>query len=73
VRGRRHLGEQRRLDVLAGDEQLDRLGRRGVDEILALTGEEPELVPPAPLVQLADELELLVVARGDQGRAAPGR
>jgi hypothetical protein len=41
---------------------------RSVDEILALDDEEPELVAPAPLVQLADELELLVVARGDQVR-----
>ena len=62
---RRHLSQQRRLDVLAGDEQLVRLiaGReRGVDEILALGDEQPELVAPAALVQLADELELLVLA-----------
>jgi hypothetical protein len=65
----RDLGEQRRLDVLARDEQLDRLPARraaGVDEILALGDEQPELVAPAPLAQLADELELLVVAGGDQ-------
>jgi len=62
---RRHLGEQRRLDVLAGDEQLDRLDSgvaRGVDEILALGDEQPELVAPAPVPELADELEPLVVA-----------
>jgi hypothetical protein len=39
---------------------------RGVDEILTFRDEQPELVAPAPLVQLADELELLVVAGGDQ-------
>jgi hypothetical protein len=44
---RRDLCEERRLDVLARDEQL-------------------ELVAPAPVVELADELEPLVVARGDQ-------
>jgi hypothetical protein len=66
---RRDLPQQSRLDVLPRDEQLDRLdaGRTcGVDEILALRDEQPELVAPAALVQLADELELLVFARGDQ-------
>jgi hypothetical protein len=66
---RRHLREQLRLDVVAGDEQLDGLyayRRRRVDEILTLDEEEPELVAPAALVQLADELELLVVAGADQ-------
>ncbi len=58
----RDLGEQLRLDVLARNEQLDRLGGRRLDEILALADEQPELVAPAPLVQLADELQLLVVA-----------
>jgi hypothetical protein len=67
MRCRRDLRQQPRLDVLARDEQLDRLGCRGVDEILAFAGEEFELVAPAPLVQLADEFQLLVVARGDQG------
>jgi len=65
VRERRHLREQLRLDVLPRDQQLDRLdaGREpGVDEILSLDGEQPELVPPAPVVKLADELEPLVVA-----------
>jgi hypothetical protein len=65
----RHLREQVRLDVVAGDEQLDGLDRRRrrrVDEVLALDEEEPELVAPAALVQLADELELLVVAGADQ-------
>ena len=66
---RRHLGEQPRLDVVARDEQLDRLDpcRRGrIDEVLSLDEEEPELVAPAALVQLADELQLLVVPGADQ-------
>jgi hypothetical protein len=64
-----HLGEKLRLDVLARDEQLDRLDpcrRRSGDEILTLRDEQPELVPPAAVLQLADELELLVLAGGDQ-------
>jgi hypothetical protein len=63
VRERRDLREQRRLDVVPGHEQIDRLdtGRR-LDEILALDDEQPELVAPAPVVELADELEPLVVA-----------
>jgi hypothetical protein len=66
---RRDVREKRRLDVLAGDEHVDRFEScvaRGVDEILTLGDEEPELVAPPPLVQLADELELFVVARADQ-------
>jgi hypothetical protein len=62
---RRHVGEQCRLDVLAGQEHLDRLEAgvmRGSDEILPLGDEEPQLVPPAALMQLPDELELLVLA-----------
>jgi len=47
------------------DEQIDRLdagrGRR-LDEVLALRDEQPELVAPAPVAKLADELEPLVVA-----------
>jgi hypothetical protein len=65
VRECRHLRQQRRLDVLARDEQLDRLDagrRRGGGEILALRDEQLELVAPAPVVELADELEPLVVA-----------
>jgi hypothetical protein len=48
VAERRDLREQRRLDRLAGDEQLDRLdpGRsRSRDEVLALDGEEPLPLP----------------------------
>ena len=64
-----HGREQLRLDVLAGAQQLRRLdpGRpRSLDEILALDREQPQLVAPAPLRELADELELLVVPGGDQ-------
>ena len=62
---RRNLCQQPPLDILAGDEQLVRLVarcERGVDQILALGDEQPELVAPTALVQLANELELLVLA-----------
>jgi len=65
----RDLGQEHRLDVLAGDEELHRFDPgidRRLDEILTLRDEEPELVAPAAVLQLADELELLVVERGDQ-------
>jgi hypothetical protein len=65
VRERRHLGQQRGLDVLAGDQQIDGLDALG-DEVLSFDGEQPKLVSPAPVVELADELEPFVVARGDQ-------
>ncbi len=65
MRRRRHLGEQARLDVLARPQQVDRLGRRGRDRVLALDEEEAELVAPATLVQLADEPQPFVVARDD--------
>jgi hypothetical protein len=66
---RRYLREQLRLNVLACDENVRGLEagiEPGLDEVLALDREQPELVAPAPVVQLADELEPLVVARGDQ-------
>jgi hypothetical protein len=66
---RRHVGQQRRLDGLARDEQFDGgppCGASCLDQILALGDEQAELVAPPALVQLADELELLVVARADQ-------
>jgi hypothetical protein len=66
VRERGDLSQELGRDVLAGDEQLDRLDVGRGDEILALDDEKPELVAPAPVTELADELELLVVARGDQ-------
>ena len=73
VRQRRDRGQQLRLDVLARDEQLDRLdpgGARRRDEILALDGEEPELLALALLrEELADELQRRVRRRGDQRRA----
>jgi hypothetical protein len=47
------------------DQQLDRLEPghvRRLDEVLSLRDEQPELVAPAPVTELADELEPLVVA-----------
>src|ERR687883_545762 len=66
VRERRDLGEEFRLDRLACDEQLDRLDARlprRRDEVLALGDEEAELLAPAPVGELANELELLVLPR----------
>jgi hypothetical protein len=62
VRERRDLGQQLRFDRLPRHEQIHRLDRRRLDEILALDDEEAELVAPAPVAQLADELQPLVVA-----------
>ena len=70
---RRDVGQQRRLDVFARDEQLsgfDSDAARRSNEVFALGDEEAELVPPAAVLELADELELLVVARGDQALRA---
>jgi hypothetical protein len=66
---RRHLGQQLGCDVLSRDEHVggfDPGGEPGLDQILSLDREQPELVPPAPVMELADELETLVVAGGDQ-------
>ena len=66
---RRDFREQCLLDVLARDQQFDGLDACSLssgDQILTLRDEEPELVPPAAVLQLADELELLVLAGGDQ-------
>jgi hypothetical protein len=63
MRQRRDLGEQLGQNSLPCDKQLDRLDpriERRLDEILALGGKLPELVAPAPRLQLADELERLV-------------
>ena len=67
---RRRLGEQLRLDVLAGHEELDRFDsgpRRSRDQIFPLrreeTGREPVL---ASSKELPDEPELLVVPGPDQ-------
>jgi hypothetical protein len=68
------LGQQGRLHVLFGDEHLDRLNpgvERRLHEVLALRNEEPKLFAPAAVVQLANELELLVLARGDQAASEP--
>ena len=62
MRRRRDLGEQLRLDVLACAEEVDRLGGRRLDGVLALDEEEAELVAPPLVVQLAHELQPLVVA-----------
>ena len=70
----RDLAEELRLDVIPRDQELDRLdpcGQRSVDEIFSLGREESELVAPAAVVQLADELELLVLAGGDQAIRRP--
>jgi hypothetical protein len=69
VRHRRDPGEQCRLDVLAGDEQVDRLDprrRRRVDEILTLGDEQSELVPLPPALQLPDQLQARVGRGGNQ-------
>ena len=67
MRQGRDVGEQRRLDILAGDEKLYRLDPGGrLNQVLTFRDEELQLVTPAPVVELADELEPLVVAGGDQ-------
>jgi hypothetical protein len=71
VRERRHLGEQLRLHVFSRHKHVRRLDtgcEPRVDEILPLDGEQPELVPPAAVAELADELQALVLARRDQDR-----
>jgi hypothetical protein len=77
MRERRDPREQLGLDRLAGDEQLDRLdpGRRGgCDEVLALDGEEPELLALALLrEELADELQRRVRRRSNQRATPPSR
>ena len=73
---RRDLGEELGNDVLAGDEEFDRLdpgGRRGLDQILALDREEARLLALlARGEKLPDEPELLVSARLDQAASASG-
>ncbi len=70
---RRHLGEELRHDVLAGDQELDRVDRcvaRGLDQVLALDREEPALLAVlARSEELPDEPELLVLTRLDQAAA----
>jgi hypothetical protein len=65
VRERRDVGEQLGRDGLARDEQVDGLEAglvRRLDEVLPLRDKQPKLVAPAPVAELADELEPLVVA-----------
>src|SRR5579884_681898 len=65
---RRELREQPRLDVLTGDKHVLRLDPgfpRGQDDVLALDREQAELLAPPAFVQLANELQPLVFARGD--------
>jgi hypothetical protein len=65
----RHLGQKLGRHVLPGHEHVRGLEPRvepGLEQVLPLDRKQPQLVPPAPLVQLAQELEPLVVARGDQ-------
>jgi hypothetical protein len=65
---RRHAGEQLGHDGLPGHEQLDGLdacGRGRGDEVLALADEQSRLLAMLSLRELADELELRVVARRD--------
>jgi len=61
MRKRRDLRKQLGLDVFAGDEHVDRVDGIG-EQVLPLDDEQPKLVAPAPCVELADELEPLVVA-----------
>jgi len=62
---RRDLAEQLGEDVLARDEQLDRLepsGRRGFDQVLALDREQTRLdAVLSRREKLPDEPELLVL------------
>ena len=62
---RRDLAEELGQDVLARDQQLDRVDARrarSLDEVLALDGEETALLPMLPAGEkLPDEPELLVL------------
>ena len=66
VRECRDLREQLRLDVLAGDEPVDRLragGEPGLDEILSLAHEQPEPLALPARLQPADQLQARVRRR----------
>jgi hypothetical protein len=69
----RDLRQELRVDALPGDEELERVDalREGrVEEVLALGCEEARLVSVlARREKLADEPQLLVLARGDQAAA----
>jgi hypothetical protein len=63
VRQGRDLREELRQNRLARDKQLDGLEpdfEPGIDEVLALSGEQAELLALPPRSELADELELRV-------------
>ena len=75
--GRDELGARKPLDqgrAIGVDQRLHRL-EAGVepsrDEVLALAGEETELVPLAPRPELANELEARVRGRCDQASFKP--
>jgi hypothetical protein len=74
VTERRDLGKQLRQDVLARDEQLDRLDPcvpRRSDQVLALDREQAGFdAVLARREKLPDEPELLVLARLDQAASA---
>src|SRR5919204_3244816 len=73
MRERRDLREQLRLHRLPCHQEFHRLHARRprrLDEILALRDEEAELVAPATVGELPDELELLVLPRPDQVSSA---
>jgi hypothetical protein len=69
MRRSRDLCEKLRRHVLTRDEHVDRLdareGRR-LDRVLAFDEEIAGSLAPASVVKLADELQALVVAGGDQ-------
>ena len=69
MRRARNVGEQLRFDVLARPEQVDRRHRRSGDSVLALDEEQPELLAPALVVQLPNELEAVVVPGDDHSRS----
>jgi hypothetical protein len=69
--------EQSNTSLVYGEDYILKVFRRlqpgrdpRLDEILSLDREQPELVAPAPVMELADELEPLVVAGGDQACSA---
>ena len=74
VAERRDFAQKLGHDVLARDEEIERLDARSdrrLDEVLALDGEEPCLEAVlAPREKLPDEPELLVLARLDQAAAS---
>ena len=73
---RRDVRQQRWIDVLARDEQLDGLdahSARRIDEVLALAHEQPELLALPRRCESPHELQRPIVSRGNQAtlRAVP--